>query len=68
MTPELPENVGLHMYLLENRLLQRSPVRHSDRHHPETSTCAEQRSSDRAPNAKTIPRQAAAEQPALVAG
>jgi len=30
--------------------------------------CAEQRSSDRAPNAITIPRQAAAAQPALVAG
>jgi len=40
----------------------------ADRHHPETSACAVQRSSDRAPNAKTIPHQAAAAQPALVAG
>jgi len=44
----------------------RSPVRRSDRQHPETSMCAEQRSSDRAPNAKTIPHQAAAAPPALV--
>ena len=60
-------DIGLSFDSLENRLLQRSPVRYSERHHPETSKCAEQCSSDRkCYKCKTIPHQAPTAQPALV--
>ena len=57
-------DVGMYFHSLENRLLQRSLTRRSDRHRPETTTSAEQRSPDRA----ATPSRCFALQTALAAG
>jgi len=64
LTPKLAQTLACSLILSRidycNALLYGAPTG--------TSMRAEQRGSDHAPNAKTIPRQAAAAQPALVAG
>ena len=52
---------------VSDRLLQCCAPRCSNLYHPEVAACAEQRSSDRPPGAKTIPCHAAAEHTALAA-